>query len=277
MPAERMQAFLKVVANRLREGTASITDPVALASARAKITSEISDEQRVLAQAIGSEGFRNAAAAAYASELANHQQGVLLDEAKRETDSLLNNRIVDCGNYIRLLAQADFLAAAHAQALQPAEPAKEFTLSATKIAEEVDSMVLPYRPTGQQPAIHVGMTARGHQVGHQALADIFRPNAGQLRAPLVHALAVAWPTASGAMIEKIAGDWLKARHDPAHAIADALKPNGIIYKQAMAKAEALQQQKLAAGNNAPTTTTDAPRTSIGTITQRDAAELTTTA
>jgi hypothetical protein len=107
-------------------------------------------------------------------------------------------------------------------------------------------MVQPDDPAGAEPAVHVAATARGHQVTHMALANMFRPKSGSLRAPLVDALASAWPTATGEQIQTLATTWLKQRHDPAHSIADGLKPEGAIYKEAMRRSELLQQQKLAA-------------------------------
>lgn len=267
MPRERMEAFLKTVASRLRDVTTDAlkADPTALAKTRANITTRIAEEQRLIAKAIGTESFAAAMADAYATQLANHQQGVMLAEARRETDSILRNRIVDCKNFVQLLLQPDFIAAAQALSLQPAPAPKPYALSASKIAEEVDSLVQPNRPTGPQPAVHVAMSARGHLVGHQALATIFAPKTGALCAQLVHALAGIWPNASGAEIEKLAHDWLKARHDPAHAISDALKPNGIIYTTAMAKAEQLQHARLQVSTPAPASTITAPVQNIGRL------------
>lgn len=253
MPQDRMEAFLKTVAARLREATASEavrSNPVELAKVRASVVTRIADEQRAIAQAITSEAFGKAIADAYATELANHQQSVLLEEAKRETDSIIRNRVEDCKNFVRLLAQKDFIAAVQAQSMHAEPPAAPYALSPTKIAEEIERLVQEKSPNGPTPAAHVGMTARGHQIGHQALANIFAPNSGALRAPLVHALATAWPKATGAELEQLAQTWLKARHDPAHSVADALKPDGVIYREAMRRAEELQNHKLAASKSA---------------------------
>ena len=84
-----------------------------------------------------------------------------------------------------------------ALAQQPPEPKKEFTLSARKIEETIRRLVQPNDPAGAEPAVHVAATARGHEVTHRALANMFRPKAGSLRAPLVDALATSWPTATG--------------------------------------------------------------------------------
>jgi hypothetical protein len=299
MPRERMEGFLKRVADRLREGATGVNaaDPVALANARAKVVTRIADEQRAIAQAIGSEDFRKATADCYATELANHQQGVMLEEARRETDSIIHNRIEDCKNFVRLLAQPNFIAAAQTQSLQPATPATPYALSEKKIAEEIANLIT--KADGSfQPPVHVGMTARGHQVGHQALADMFRPKTGSLRAPLIAALTHSWPKETGEQIEHLAETWLKQRHDPAHEIAKALAvPQGAIYKGAMAQSEAAQRKALgldaatpiaksaadeaqaiiaqaqASAAATPTTQTASPRTLDGPMLNKPVSEL----
>jgi len=165
----------------------------------------------------------------------------------REVASILKNRVEDCKNFVTLLADVNFMESARALALQPAQPKAEYTLSPRKIEEVVRRMVQPNDPAGAEPAVHVAATARGHEVTHRALANLFRPKSGSLRAPLVDALASAWPDATGGQIQTLAQTWLKQRHDPAHSVADGLKPEGALYKEAMRRSELLQQQKLAQG------------------------------
>jgi hypothetical protein len=181
---------------------------------------------------------------AFMNDMAVLKSPVPHDEAMREMRSILKNRIEDCKNFVKLLADTGFMESTRALAAQPAEPKTEFTLSARKIEEVIRRMVQPNDPAGAEPAVHVAATARGHEVTHRALANMFRPKSGSLRAPLVDALATAWPTATGEQIQTLAQTWLKQRHDPAHSVADGLKPDGAIYKEAMRRAELLQQQKL---------------------------------
>jgi hypothetical protein len=237
MPQDRMEAFRKTVANRLRDGRA-------LGQKDDDIVVAIANEQRVIAQAIATEDFTCKMTHAFMNDMAALKSPVPHDEAMREMKSILKNRIEDCKNFVKLLADASFMESTRALAAQPAEPKKEFTLSARKIEEVIRRMVQPNDPAGAEPAVHVAATARGHEVTHRALANMFRPKSGSLRAPLVDALATAWPTATGEQIQTLAQTWLKQRHDPAHSVADGLKPDGAIYKEAMRRAEVLQQQKL---------------------------------
>ena len=237
MPQDRMQAFSKTVANRLRDGRVAgqKDDDIIVA---------IANEQRAIAQAIATEDFACKMTHAFMNDMEALKSPVPHDEAMREVRSILKNRIEDCKNFVKLLADSNFMESTRALAAQPAEPAKEFTLSPRKIEETVRRLVQPNDPAGAEPAVHVAASARGHEVTHRALANMFRPKAGSLRAPLVDALATAWPTATGEQIQALAQTWLKQRHDPAHSVADGLKPEGAIYKEAMRRAEVLQQQKL---------------------------------
>lgn len=279
MPAERMVAFRSKVAERLRVVAASnpvfMTDVVARTKAVEAETARMADEQRVIATAIHSDAFRAAMADAYAQELAQLQTVASLPEARRETDSIINNRVADCQNFIHLLRQPDFIASVYVEMAQRPKPKGEYKLSAKKIEEEVNNIL--YKADGTaQPAVHVAMSARGHRVGHKALAEMFKPQTGILRAPMIAAIAHAAPNYSGAQIEALATDWLKARHDPAHSITDALAENGEIYARAMALAEQKQGEALAQ-QLPPQTITTAPRVNDGTIIaptpQKDLVEL----
>jgi hypothetical protein len=269
MPFERMTAYRTTVANRLREG-------VAKGQSEAAIITRVADEQRAIAQAIAVPAFSASMASAYAQELAQLNNPTPIEEAKREVDSILRNRIEDCKNFVWLLGQADFMASTREEMAKPAAPKGEYQLSARKIEEEIANLVTK-ADGGAQPAVHVGMSLRGHQVGHQALANIFRPKAGQLRAPLVDALTTVWPNATGEEIHDLAVRWLKARHDPAHAIADATKVGGAIYTGAMARAEQKQHEVLKlelpapALAEKPATTTIAPREAQGKLASADLA------
>ncbi len=266
MPLERLEAFRTTVADRLRLVAASnpafMTDVVARTKAVEAETARIADEQRVIATAIHSDAFRAAMADAYAQELAQQQTVSSLPEARRETDSIINNRVADCQNFIHLLRQPDFIASVYAEMAQRPKPKGEYKLSAKKIEEEVNNIL--YKADGTaQPAVHVAMSARGHRVGHKALAEMFKPKTGILRAPMIAAITHSAPNYSGAQIEALATDWLKARHDPAHSITDALMENGEIYTRAMALAEQKQGEALA--RQLPATVTTAPRIVQGTV------------
>ncbi len=237
MPEDRMEAFRKTVADRLRDGrlVGQKDDDIIVA---------IANEQRAIAQAISTDDFTRKMTSAFTNDMEALKSPVPHDEAMREVKSILKNRVEDCKNFVRLLADEAFIESTIALALQPAQPKTEYTLSARKIEETVRRLVQPNDPAGAEPAVHVAASARGHEVTHRALANMFRPKAGSLRAPLVDALATAWPTASGEQIQHLAQTWLKQRHDPAHSVADGLKPDGEIYKEAMRRSELLQQQKL---------------------------------
>ncbi len=253
-----MLAFRSTVANRMREGRA-------LGKPEADMIMAIANEQRAIAQAISTADFSSKMTQAYLQEMASLQAPVPHDEAQREMNSIIKNRIEDCKNFVMLLEHPAFITAMRVEAAQPAKPKTEYQLSARKIEEVIRRFVQPNDSAGAEPAVHVAMTARGHQVGHMALANLFRPKAGSLRAPLVDALATVWPQASGEQIQKLAQTWLKQRHDPAHSIADALKPEGTIYKEAMRRAEMLQNQKLGIAEPAPVTQTTAPRILTGMV------------
>lgn len=256
MPQERMAAFCTSVANHLRAGQAR-------GEAEATVIRQIANEQQAIGQAIAGEAFVVAMTHAYVQELMRLQTPVAEAEARREVQSIIANRVEDCKNFVALLDQADFMATVRAEATQPAPPAKAYRLSQRKTEEEIANL-LTKADGSSQPAVHVAMTARGHQVGHQALANLFRPS-GALRAPLVHALAQAWPEATAAQIEHMAEGWLKARHDPAHAIADGLKVGGTLYEEAMRRATLLQEKKIAAAISEPTTATAALRVHQGRV------------
>ena len=237
MPVDRMEAFRKTVADRLRDGrTAGHKDD--------EIIVAVANEQRAIAQAIATEDFICKMTHAFMNDMEKLKSPVPHDEAMREMRSILKNRIEDCKNFVKLLADETFMEGARTLAVQPPVPAKEYTLSARKIEETVRRLVQPNDLAGAEPAVHVAASARGHEVTHRALANMFRPKAGSLRAPLVDALATAWPQATGEQIQHLAHTWLKQRHDPAHSVADGLKPEGEIYKEAMRRSELLQQQKL---------------------------------
>jgi hypothetical protein len=254
-----MLAFRTSVANRVREARAA-------GKPEGDIVLAVANEQRAIAQAISTADFSCKMTHAYLQEMAALQAPIAHDDAQREVNSIIKNRIEDCKNFVALLDHPAFLTAMRAEASQPAKPKTEYKLSTRKIEEVIRRFVQPNDPAGAEPAVHVAMTARGHQVGHMALANMFRPKAGSLRAPLVDALATAWPQASGEQIQQLAQTWLKARHDPAHSIADALKPEGDIYREAMRRAELLQNQKLGiATTSAPATQTTAPRIHAGVV------------
>lgn len=269
MPFERMAAFRTSVASRLREGAAK-------GQPEAAVVTRIAEEQRAIAQAITMPAFSAAMTEAYAHELAGLNSPTPIEEAKREVDSILRNRIEDCKNFVWLLGQADFVASTREEMVKPTVPKGEYQLSARKIEEEIANLVTK-ADGSSQPAVHVGMSLRGHQVGHQALANIFRPKAGQLRAPLVDALTTVWPNATGEEIRDLAVRWLKARHDPAHAIADATKVGGVIYTGAMNRAEQKQREQLkldlpvTALAEKPSATTVAPREAHGKLAATDLA------
>lgn len=268
MPADRMAAFRKAVANRLRAANGQL---------QAEIIVQIASEQAAIAKALVDPKFIEATTAAYAQELTLLSSNIPLAEAKREVESIFKNRVADCKGFVAALGQPDFMNAVVAEAAQPAAEVKPYALPARKIEETVRRLYQPNDPDGAEPAVHTAASARGQQVTHQALANLFRPS-GVLRAPLVNALTTASPKMTGEQVQALAGSWLKARHDPAHSIADALKPGGEIYNEAIRRAEAAQNAKLgltapapALAAAAPSPITSAPRVVEGKLQTADLA------
>ena len=240
MPLDRMVAFQRSVADRLRSAAAQ-------GIGEQPVIAQVVAEQVALAKAVADPSFITAMTMAYQLEMRNQNPNpayaVSSDEAQRAVMSILRNRIADIQQFVRMLGDDGFIAATRAEAAQPAPAAKPYQLPERKINEVVRRLVQPMDVAGAEPAIHVASSAIGHEITHRALANTFRPM-GPLRAHLVHALATAWPQASGEALEQLAGSWLKARHDPAHAVADGQKIGGVIYTPAMQQADVLQKQKL---------------------------------
>ncbi len=234
MPAYRTEAFLRAVAARVREGNAAGVD------AQATIALVLR-EQQALTQALADPIFQNAMANAYVAEMKLQAPNTLyatdVEQAATQTNGILNNRIRDAKNFQALLVNADFLARVAVEAAQPAPAAKPYELPPIKQEEIIRRLVQPNDPDGAEPRVHVAAAALGHQVVHQVLANIFRPKAGGLTPILAVALDKAWPEATPEQRDKLATSWLKARHDPAHSIADGLKPGGPMYVEAMRRAD----------------------------------------
>lgn len=223
LPEHRLAAFRTAVASRLRGGAT----PALLVR-----------EQQALCAALADPAFENAMANAFAAEMAVQQPNpdyrIGHDAALLQVKGILHNRIHDAQQFIAKLGEADFVSAALAEAGQPEPLKKEYDLPPHKKEEIIRRLIQKADPDGAEPAVHVAASAQGQRQTHMALANIFRPKAGSLRAPLVDALARVWPEATGAQIEQLAVTWLKARHDPAHSVADGLKPEcGELYLEAM--------------------------------------------
>lgn len=226
MPEYRIAAFRMAAAARLRAG---VTIPTLVR------------EQQALMLALADPDFETAMAKAFVAEMQvqqpNPEYHVSLPAAQVQVHGILNNRIRDLHGFLGLLANPEFVKTIQAEAAQPAPAAKEYDLPPSKKEEVVRRLVQDADQAGAEPAVHVDASARGQRATHMALANIFRPKAGQLRAPLVDAMARHWPEATGAELEQLATTWLKARHDPAHSIADGLKETGELYMAAIARAE----------------------------------------
>ena len=234
MPEHRLAAFKQVVAASLREGVTP---------------AKLIRQQHAMAAALADPMFQNYMAAAFFVEMhtqeTNPAYHISQEAAKRQTHGILQNRIRDCNGFAASLSDPQFIASATELAAQPAAPAKEYDLPPNKKQEIIRRLVQPNDPAGAEPEVHVAASALGHRIVHQALANIFRPKAGALRAPLVDALARACPEATGKELEDTAAHWLKARHDPAHSIADGLKETGELYRGAVAAMEAARAPKAA--------------------------------
>lgn len=232
MPTHRLDSFRASVAARLRAGDA----PALLLR-----------EQQAMATALANPAFLKAMASAYAMEMnaqnPNAAYAVPVAEAERQMAVILTNRIRDAQGFAQLLGDAAFLAQATADAQQPAPQTVPYQLPQAKAEEVIRRLVQPLDADGPEPSVHVAASAQGHREVHQALGNIFKPK-GVLRALLVHTLAEAWPDATAKQVEDLAASWLKARHDPAHSLADGLAPDGELYKEAMARAETLHTQKM---------------------------------
>lgn len=209
-------------------------------------------EQAAIANALSQHNFQHAAATVYIAEMTALHSPISMDEAHVEINSIFVNRIRDCHGFVALLGQPEFIAAARAEAAQPKAPHTPYRLPPEKVEEAITRLVQSNDPHGAEPAVHVAASARGQQVTHQALANLFRPS-GALKGALIDALATAWPQATGAELQQIAGHWLKARHDPAHETAKGMAPDGEIFKEAMRRAVIIQEAASTAIGKAKTT------------------------
>lgn len=220
LPSYRQEAFARSVSARLREGATP---------------QQLMREQQALATALSSPVFAQAMATAYAQELALHtanaEYSLSPQAALHQVQGILANRVRDAQAFEVLLGDPAFLA--HAQAL-PVEAKQPYDIPAPKKQEIVERLSQIGDQRGAEPAVHIHAAALGHRMVHMALANIFKPNTGPLTAPLSAALAAAWPDAAPGACNSLAKHWLKARHDPAHSLADGLKENGELYLAAMA-------------------------------------------
>lgn len=235
MPAHRVAAFRTTVAHRLR-------DALARGEKETDAVQQVVAEQVAMAKVLVDHDFVHAAASIFISEMGKLGETVSMQLAHTEIESIFKNRVADAKGFVLLLAQPEFIAAVRAEAAQPAPAAKPYELSAAKKEEMIRRLVQAADKDGPEPAVHVAGYALGQRKTHEALASLFRPS-GALRAPLVHALATAWPQARGDVYEHLAASWLKARHDPAHSTADAMKEGGDVFKEAIQRAVILQQQR----------------------------------
>lgn len=228
MPAYRVDAFRETVAARLRAGT-----PI----------STVLQEQQALVLALADPAFELAMAQAYVAEMTDQSPKHHLDvpAAQKQMHGLLNNRIRDAHAFVALLSTPEFIQSAGLKAAEPAPAHKEPELPEAKKEEVIGRLLQPNDPHGAEPAIHIEMSVLGQQMGHMALAHIYRPipskpGAMTLLEPLEAALVKAWPQATGKQIQEAATVWLKARHDMAHSLANELEKDGGIYKEAMRRA-----------------------------------------
>jgi hypothetical protein len=232
MPAHRLNAFRESVAARLRAGT-----PI----------STVLREQQALAVALADPNFENQMAALFVVEMRAQEPNpayfISPLAAKRQVHGILQNRIRDCHGFIAALGDPAFIESAGLLAAQPAPPPKEYDLPPEKKQEVADRLGQPNHPAGAEPEVHIAASALGQRMVHMALARIFRPLPSRpgeqtLYEQLEAALVKAWPEATGAQLQEVTKRWLKARHDPAHSIADGLKETGEIYRLAVQLAEA---------------------------------------
>ena len=243
MPPYRIEAFRRAMATRVR---ASGTDVAATIATLLR-------EQQAIAVALADTTFAAAMSNDFVTELKLQEPNTTYEpdvkQAGMQMEAILGNRIRDAKGFAVLLGDSAFLDSVKTLAAQPAPAARPYDLPPEKKEEIVRRLVGAQDPDGPEPLVHVAAAALGHQIVHQALANIFRPKAGHLRAPLQEALARAWPEASPEQAEMLATNWLKARHDPAHSIADGLKPGGELYVAAMQRSEEAHAHLTAA--NAP--------------------------
>jgi hypothetical protein len=247
MPAHRVEAFRRVVAARLRLSTEANLDPKAMVKT-------LVDEQQALTNALADPVFEAAMTQAFVTEMKGQ---ISADMALAEVHGILKNRIRDARGFIKLLISPEFMAAALTESAQPTPAAKEYDLPAVKKEEIIRRLVQSNDPDGAEPPVHVAASALGHSIVHMALANIYRPKAGNLREPLAQALARAWPEATPQQREQLATSWLKARHDPAHSIGDGLKEGGELYVEAMRRAGVTMP--------APAVTVSVPAATLATV------------
>lgn len=252
MPPHRRAAFVNSVASRLRAGAGV---PVLVR------------EQQALVTALADAQLEAAIVKAYCDEMAvqnpNPDYHVSAEEAREQIQGILRNRIRDAQQFITLLSDAAFLAEVKTQAAKPSPAPKEYDLPPEKKEEIISEL----NPGGNQPLVHIAANALGQRIVHMALANIYRPKSGGLADPLAGALARAWPEATGAQLQELAKTWLKARHDPAHSVADGMKPDGELLKEAMKRA----REQSVPTKAAPTLTVTAPVATKKTL--KDTSEL----
>ncbi|MES2983794.1 MAG: hypothetical protein V4735_01235 [Pseudomonadota bacterium] len=273
MSADQLDALRVRIASRMREGAAR-------GQAESAVIAQFVGEQVALAKALTDHAFIHAMADGYIKEVAvqqpNPAYAVTMEQAHLQIENVIQHRIADAQQCVRTLADPAFIASARAAAAQPAPRAAPYQLPADKVAVIVNGFVQLNARGGAEPPIHAGMSMMGHQIGHQALSELFRP-AGRLRAPLVHALATAWPQASGEVLENFAATWLEDRQVRAKAVADAVKPGGAIYTQAMRGTVQAAQQKHApapapaAPAPPPASSVSGPKNYRGTVNAADLA------
>ncbi len=234
MPAYRIEAFRDAVAARMRDGKAAGVEQKTTLALLVR-------EQQALVQALDDPAFSQTFASLYTADFAKQEPNATyapnMALVGTETNGILQNRIHDAHGFLLLLANPHFLADAELKSQEPAPAPQPYALPAVKQEEMIRRLVQSNDPEGAEPRIHVAAAALGHQLVHQALANVYRPEVGGLRPVLEAALAKAWPESTPEQRTQLATNWLKARYDAAQATADNLKQDAPLYREAMRRAD----------------------------------------
>lgn len=234
IPDYRVAAFRQQVAARLRVAAAAgVTPEMALAVlVREQQAMACALSQEKFAEAVTDEFIRQMAAELKQADPSHAKYVPTIAQAQQQVAGILANRMHDAEQFVLLLSQLEFVAAAGAESAQPEPAPKPYALPPIKQEEAIRRLVQPGDPAGAEPAVHVMASAIGQSIVHKALANMWSPK-GALLQPLKDALKQAWPEAPELEINTVAARWLKARHDPAHSIADGLAEGGPLYEEAM--------------------------------------------
>lgn len=92
-----------------------------------------------------------------------------------------------------------------------------------------------------EPAVHIFLSALGHQIGHAAIAEITKPGSA-LHQQFLDTLAKALPADNAA--EAWMKDWLSLREGRASDVAGAFAPDGVLIQDALKQSETNRRARM---------------------------------